>query len=74
MAIALAKDSLEVGCCRFHALFYTDRICRKPLTPGYRFLDMWEGDPRYMAGLVKMMNAFGELCREFSEQLAEHIE
>ena len=35
---------------------------------------MWEGEPRYMAGLVKMMNAFGELCHEFSEQMTPYME
>ena len=27
-----------------------------------------------MAGLVKMMNAFGELCHEFSEQMTPYME
>ena len=77
MAVALATSIVcmlsEMCCCRFHALFYTDRICQKLLTPSYHFLDMWEADYDHMQTLIKTMHAFGELCHEFSGQMAPYV-
>ena len=73
-ALAMLSIVPEVCCCRFHALSYTDRICQNSLTPGYHFHDLWKDDRRYMENLVKIMNGVGELCHEFSEQMAPYTE
>ncbi|CAL5224376.1 g7051 [Coccomyxa viridis] len=72
----LPAIGVEVNGCdiRFHALCFTDRVCCKPMTPSFHFLDLWTADPQYMERLVRTMHAFGVLFHDLYDYMAPYTE
>lgn len=51
-----------------------DRVCCKPMTPSFHFLDLWMADPQYMERLVRTMHAFGVLFHDLYDYMAPYTE